>query len=49
MTFAILAAIAAALMSLALIAMRPEPRRLPVRIRDHDPRQRGDDPRQPPR
>lgn len=39
MTFLILAAVATALTSLALIAAgRPEPRRLPVRVRDHDPR-----------
>lgn len=39
MTLVILAAAAAAMISLALIAARPEPRRLPVRVRDHDPRQ----------
>jgi hypothetical protein len=39
MTFAILATAAAALMlSLALVAARPQLRRVPVRIRDRDPR-----------
>lgn len=39
MTFAILAAAAVTFMTLALMsAKRPEPRRVPVRIRDRDPR-----------
>lgn len=39
MTFAIIVAAAAAVMlSLALPSGRPEPRRIPVRVRERDPR-----------
>lgn len=41
MTLAILAA-AAATMSLALLAaLRPEPRRIPVHVRERDPKRRS--------